>query len=66
MGVEDRIKWSGVYPIGLGNSDEVTLTVLKCIELDLVKQKLYTYISPKSRPSNVDVIQKENRPFCPE
>ena len=52
---------AGLYAIRIGNSDEVTLTVLKCKELDLAKQKLHTYISPKSRPSTVEVIQKENR-----
>ena len=51
----------GNYQIRIGNSDVVTLKVLKCKELDVVKQKLYTYISPKSKPSNVVVIQKENR-----
>jgi len=52
---------AGNYPIRIGNSDIVTLKVLKCKELNLSKLKLYTYISPKSKPSVVDVIQKENR-----
>jgi len=52
---------AGKYAIRIGNSDELTLNVLKCKELDLVKKKLFTYISSKSKPSNVEVIQKENR-----
>ena len=51
----------GSYPIQIGNSDELMLTVLKCKEIDVTKQKLTTYLSPKSRPSNVDVVQKDNR-----
>ena len=51
----------GNYQIRIGNCDVGTLKVLKCKELDVVRHKLYTYISPKSKPSNVEVIQRENR-----
>ena len=51
----------GSYPIQIGNSDELMLTVLKCNEIDVTKQKLNTYISPKSKPSSVEFVQKENR-----
>ena len=27
----------------------------------MFKQKLYTYVSPKSKPSDIEVIQKENK-----
>jgi len=52
---------AGDYQIRIGNSEVVCLKVLRGKELDLTKQKLYTYISPKSKPSDVEVIQKENR-----
>jgi len=52
---------AGNYQIRIGNSDVVTLKILRCKEVNLSKQKLYTYISPKSKPSVVEVIQKENR-----
>ncbi len=57
----DLIPEVGSYPVRIGNSDEVMLKVLKCRELNMIKQKLYTYISPKSKPAGVEVIQKENR-----
>ena len=52
---------AGNFQIRIGNSDELTLKVLKSKELDMAKQKLNTYISPKSKPSEVEVIQKENK-----
>ena len=52
---------AGNYRIRIGNSDELSLKVSGCKELDMLKQKLATYISPKSRPSDVEVIQKENK-----
>ena len=57
----DFIPEVGNFPIRIGNSDDLLLTVLKCKELDLTKQKLNTYISPKSKPSTVEVFQKENK-----
>ena len=57
----DLVPEVGTYPVRIGNSDEVILKVLKCKELNMVKQKLYTYISPKSKPALVEVNQKENR-----
>ena len=57
----DFIPEAGTYQIRIGNSAEALLKVLKFKELDLVNQKLYTYISPKSKPSDVEVIQKDNR-----
>ena len=57
----DIVPEVGSYPVHIGNSDELNLKVLKCKELDMVKQKLYTYISPKSKPALVEVIQKDNR-----
>ena len=57
----DLIPKVGLQPLRVGNSDEQTLTVLKCKELDLTKQKLYTYLSAKSKPAVVDVFQNENR-----
>jgi len=52
---------AGSYRIRIGNSEEVLLRVLKCKELKVTEQKLLTYISPKSKPSSVEVVQKENR-----
>lgn len=52
---------AGYYPIRIGNSEEVMLKVLKCKVLKMEKQKLYTYISPKSKPASVEVIQPRNR-----
>jgi regulation of enolase protein 1 (concanavalin A-like superfamily) len=37
------------------------LKVLKFKELNLTKEKLYTYISPKAKPALVEMKQKENR-----
>jgi regulation of enolase protein 1 (concanavalin A-like superfamily) len=51
----------GNYPVRIGNSDEVWLKVLKCKEINMEKQKLFTYISPKAKPAAVEVVQKENR-----
>lgn len=52
---------TGNYPVRIGNSDELMLKVLKYKELDLKKEKLYTYISPKAKPAVVETKQKENR-----
>ena len=57
----DLVPEAGLYPLRIGNSGEQTLTVLKCKELDLTKQKLLTYLSSKSKPASVEVFQKENR-----
>lgn len=51
----------GNYSVSIGNSDELMLKVFNSKELDLKKEKLYTYISPKAKPANVEMIQKENR-----
>jgi regulation of enolase protein 1 (concanavalin A-like superfamily) len=51
----------GLFPLRIGNSGEQTLTVLKCKELDLSKEKLLTYLSSKSKPAIVEVFQNENR-----
>ncbi|MDP4284165.1 MAG: right-handed parallel beta-helix repeat-containing protein [Bacteroidota bacterium] len=51
----------GNYRVRIGNSDEVELKVLKYKELNLKKEKLYTYVSPKAKPANVELDQKENR-----
>ncbi len=52
---------TGIYQVRIGNSEELKLTVLKSRELDMAKEKMFSYISPKSKPSNIEVIQKENR-----
>lgn len=57
----DLLPQPGKYPIRIGNSDELILNVLKCKVLDLMKEKLNTYISPKSKPSVVEVLQKDNK-----
>ncbi len=57
----DLVSGVGSYQIRIGNSDTVALQVLKCKELEMPNQKLYTYISPKSKPSVVEMIQKENK-----
>jgi regulation of enolase protein 1 (concanavalin A-like superfamily) len=51
---------AGDHPIRIENSDEVTLKVLKCTDLDLNKQKLFTYISPKAKPAIVVFDQPKN------
>jgi regulation of enolase protein 1 (concanavalin A-like superfamily) len=57
----DIIPAVGNYPLRIGNSDEVIIKVLKCNEINMAKQKLYTYLSPKSKPAGVEVVQKDNR-----
>ena len=57
----DLIPETGNFRIRIGNSEELSLNVLKCKELDMKKQKIFAYISPKSKPSDVEVIQKENK-----
>ncbi|MDP2338403.1 MAG: DUF1349 domain-containing protein [Bacteroidota bacterium] len=52
---------AGNYPVRIENSDEAMLKVFKSKELDLKKEKLYTYISPKAKPANVEMVQKQNR-----
>lgn len=52
---------AGSYRIRIGNSEEVLLRVLKCKELNLTEQKLFTYISPKAQPARVELVPKENR-----
>jgi regulation of enolase protein 1 (concanavalin A-like superfamily) len=51
----------GDYLIGIENSDVITLKVLKYKELNIKDQKLFTYISPKAKPAEVEVMQKENK-----
>ncbi len=51
----------GSYPVRIENSAEVLLSVFKSKELDLKKEKLYTYISAKAKPASVEIDQqKEN------
>ncbi len=57
----DLVPKIGLFPLRIGNSGEQTLTVLKCKELDLSKEKLLTYLSSKSKPAIVEVYQNENR-----
>jgi regulation of enolase protein 1 (concanavalin A-like superfamily) len=57
----DLVPKIGLFPLRIGNSGEQTLTVLKCKELDLSKEKLLTYLSSKSKPAIVEVFQNENR-----
>jgi len=52
---------SGSYKLRIGNSEEILLTVLKCKELDMTKQKLGSYVSPKSKPATTELFQDENR-----
>ncbi len=51
----------GTYALRIGNSDELILKALKFKELNLKKEKLNTYVSPKAQPANVELIQNENR-----
>ena len=50
----------GNHAVRIENSDELTLKVLKSKELNLQKQKLYTYVSPKARPAEVIFDQQKN------
>jgi regulation of enolase protein 1 (concanavalin A-like superfamily) len=52
---------AGKYHLRIENSDIVSLQVSKFKELDIKKQKLFTYISPKAKPANVTVEQKKNQ-----
>jgi regulation of enolase protein 1 (concanavalin A-like superfamily) len=52
---------AGNYHLRIENSDIMSLQVFKYKELDLKKQKLHTYISPKAKPAEVTVAQKKNR-----
>jgi regulation of enolase protein 1 (concanavalin A-like superfamily) len=51
----------GKYNLRIENSDIVTLQTLKYKELDIKKEKIFTYISPKAKPADVSVEQKKNR-----
>jgi len=51
----------GSYRLRIGNSKEILLTVLRCRELDITRQKLATYVSPKAKPATTEVFQSENR-----
>jgi regulation of enolase protein 1 (concanavalin A-like superfamily) len=51
---------AGDYNIRIENSDVVDLKVMKCKELKMEEQKLYTYISSKAKPADVEVFQKDN------
>lgn len=50
----------GDHAVRIENSDEATLKVLKSKELDLEKQKLCTYVSPKAKPALVTFDQQKN------
>lgn len=50
----------GDYRLRIGNSEEVQLRILKSKELDLRQEKLFTYISPKANPAQVQVKQAQN------
>ena len=52
---------AGKYHLRIENSDVVSLQVLKYKELDIKKQELFTYISPKSKPADVTLEQKKNQ-----
>ena len=56
----DLIPDTGNYRIHIGNSDEITLKVLKCKELNIKEHQLFTYISPKARPAGVETDQNKN------
>ncbi len=51
---------AGDHPIRIENSDELILKVLKCKEMDLKNQKLFTYISPKAKPAIIEFDQSKN------
>ena len=51
----------GNYKFRIENSDESELKVSGFRNIDLRKQKLFTYISPKSKPSDVRYNQDENK-----
>ncbi len=51
----------GSYLIGIENSDVVSLKVMKYKELNMEEEKLYTYISSKAKPADVEVFQKDNK-----
>jgi regulation of enolase protein 1 (concanavalin A-like superfamily) len=51
---------AGDHPVRIENSDELTLKVLKSKNLDLRKEKLYTYISPKAKPAVITFDQEKN------
>lgn len=57
----DLIPPVGNHTASIGNSMVTHLTVLKCQNLDLTKEKLLTYLSPKAKPAETELIQKENR-----
>ncbi len=52
---------AGDYLIGIENSDVVALKVMKYKDLNMKEQELSTYISPKAKPADVEVFQKDNR-----
>ena len=52
---------AGNYHLRIENSDIVSLQVLKYKEIDLKKEKLFTYISPKAKPADVTVAQNKNQ-----
>jgi len=51
----------GQHTLRIGNSETRTVTVLKCKEVDITRQKLHRYISPKARPAQVVIRQRENQ-----
>ncbi len=55
----DLIPDAGRYPVRIGNSGELMLTVLKSKTLDLKKQKLYTHITERAKPAKVDFSQQK-------
>ncbi len=48
----------GIYPVRIGNSSEIMLTVSRYKELDLKKEKLLTYISGKAKPAGLEIDQQ--------
>jgi regulation of enolase protein 1 (concanavalin A-like superfamily) len=52
---------AGTHALQIGNSDIIQLVVLKSKTLDVKKQKLLQYISPKAKPAQVMVDQSQGR-----
>jgi regulation of enolase protein 1 (concanavalin A-like superfamily) len=55
----DMIPDIGRHSVRIGNSAELTLTVLKSKKLDLTKQKLYTHITERAKPAKFDFSQQK-------
>ena len=50
----------GDHPVRIENSDELMIKVLKCKEMNLKSQKMFTYVSPKAKPANIEFDQPKN------